>query len=103
MIEPDTSGGKILCFTVPSRSQPGVLRHVDLCDDSCDCEDYLWRKSNLRPMNSMPNLDAMTRRCFHINEARLFFQHNVLPAILDCDLLDAAIAGYAKKMGRKFE
>ena|SRR5690242_16038908 len=96
MIEPDTSGGKILCFTVPSRSEPGVLRHVDPCDDSCDCPDYLWRKSDT------VGLSKEERRCYHIKMVRDHLRFNVCP-YFDNDILDDAIAGYAKKMGRKFE
>ena|SRR5690242_12032910 len=103
MIEPDTSGGKVLCFTVPSRSKPGVLRHVDLCDDSCDCEDYLWNKSETF------GLSKEERRCWHINQARLHLVSELLPVLLKddnfelADALDLAIERYAIKMGRKFE
>ena len=103
MIEPDTSGGKILCFTVPSRSVPGLLRHVDLCDDSCDCPDYLWRKSDT------VGLSKEERRCWHIHESRMHLVSKLLPVLLQDgpfelgDALDLAIERYAIKMGRKFE
>ena len=96
MIEPDTSGGKILCFTVPSRSVPGLLRHVDLCDDSCDCEDYLWNKSETN------GLSKEDRRCFHIRKVRNFVREQSNFHYSE-EMLDTAIAGYAKQMGRKFE
>lgn len=97
MIEPDTSGGKILCFTVPSRSQPGVLRHVDLCDDSCDCEDYLWRKSEA------VGLSKEERRCWHLRQARKGIAQIMLPQIVDSDFLTEVILKSAKQLGRKFE